>query len=44
MLLTPRTRDALTYVVGALCRAWSTLTAERLRTLTGYAYLEEVRI
>jgi hypothetical protein len=31
-------------VVDALCRAWHELTAERLHSLTGYPYLEQVRI
>jgi hypothetical protein len=35
------TRDA---IVDALCRAWNTLTAERLRSLTSYPYLEQVTV
>ena len=31
-------------VVDALCRAWNERTAERLHSLTGYPYLEQVRI
>jgi transposase len=31
-------------IVDALCRAWNALTAERLRSLTSYPYLEQVRI
>lgn len=42
--LSHRLLDGCDEIVGALCRAWNTLTAERLRTLTSYPYLEEVRI
>ena len=31
-------------IVDALCRAWNALTAERLRSLTSYSYLEQVKI
>jgi len=31
-------------IVDALCRAWNALTAERLRSLTSYPYLEQVKI
>jgi transposase len=31
-------------VVEALCGAWKALTQERLRSLTAYPYLDEVRI
>ncbi len=31
-------------IVDALCRAWRQLTAERLRSLTGYPYLERVNV
>jgi len=31
-------------IVEALCRAWNALTAERLRSLTSYPYLEQVKI
>jgi transposase len=35
------TRDA---IVDALCQAWNALTAERLRSLTSFSYLEQVWI
>jgi transposase len=31
-------------IVDALCRAWNALTPERLRSLTSYPYLEQVKI
>ena len=31
-------------VVGALCRAWNALTPERIRSLTSYPYLEQVKV
>jgi hypothetical protein len=31
-------------IVDALCRAWNALTAERLRSLTSYPYLAQVKI
>lgn len=31
-------------IVDALCTAWNRLTPERLRSLTGYPYLDQVRI
>ena len=31
-------------IVDALCQAWNALTAERLRSLTSYPYLEQVKI
>ncbi len=31
-------------IVEALCRAWNALTKERLQSLTGYPYLEQIRI
>jgi hypothetical protein len=31
-------------IVDALCRAWNALTPERLRSLTSYPYLKQVKI
>ncbi len=31
-------------IVDALCRAWNALTADRLRSLTSYPYLDQVKI
>jgi transposase len=31
-------------IVDALCRAWNALTPERLRSLTSYPYLQQVKI
>jgi transposase len=31
-------------IVDALCRAWNALTAERLKSLTGYPYLKQVTV
>jgi hypothetical protein len=36
--------DTADAIVDALCRAWNVLTAERLRSLTSYPYLEQVKI
>lgn len=42
--LSHRLLDDYDAIVEALCRAWNALTKERLRTLTSYPYLEQVRI
>ncbi len=39
-----RLLDTADAIVDALCRAWNALTAERLRSLTSYPYLEQVKI
>jgi hypothetical protein len=31
-------------IVDALCRAWNALTPERIRSLTRYPYLEQVKV
>ena len=42
--LSHRPLDPADAIVDALCRAWNALTAERLRSLTSYPYLEQVKI
>lgn len=42
--LSHRLLDDYDAIVEALCRAWNALTKQRLRSLTGYPYLQEVRI
>ena len=42
--LSHRLLDTYDAIVGALCRAWNALTKERLRSLTSYPYLEQIRI
>jgi transposase len=42
--LSHRLLDGYDEIVDALCSAWKALTPERLRSLTGYAYLQQVRI
>jgi hypothetical protein len=39
-----RLLDTADAIVDALCRAWNALAAERLRSLTSYPYLEQVKI
>ena len=42
--LSHRLLDTGDAIVDAPCRAWNALTAERLRSLTSYPYLEQVKI
>jgi transposase len=42
--LSHRLLDDYDAVVAALCRAWNALTAERIRSLTSYSYLEQVKV
>ena len=42
--LSQRLLDDYDAIVEALCRAWNALTKARLRSLTSYSYLEQVRI
>lgn len=42
--LSHRLLDTYDAVVNALCRAWNELTAERIRSLTSYPYLEQVKV
>ena len=42
--LSHRLLDTYDAIVDALCRAWNALTPERLRSLTSYPYLEQVKI
>ena len=42
--LSHRLLDDYDAIVEALCRAWNALTKARLRSLTSYQYLEQVRI
>ena len=42
--LSHRLLDTYDAVVDALCRAWNALTAERIRSLTSYPYLEQVKV
>ena len=42
--LSHRLLDTYDAVVDALCRAWNALTAERIRSLTNYPYLEQVKV
>jgi transposase len=39
-----RLLDTADAIVDALCRAWNALAAERLRSLTSYPYLDQVKI
>ena len=41
--LSHRLLDSYNDIVNACCAAWNKLTAERLRSLTSYLYLEQVR-
>ncbi len=42
--LSHRLLDTYDAVVEALCRAWNALTPERIRSLTSYPYLEQVKV
>ena len=42
--LSHRLLDTYDAIVDALCRAWNALTAERIRSLTSYPYLEQVKV
>ena len=42
--LSQRLLNSYDAIVEALCRAWNALTKARLRSLTSYQYLEQVRI
>jgi transposase len=42
--LSHRLLDTYDAIVDALCRAWNALTAERIRSLTSYPYLEQVNV
>jgi transposase len=42
--LSQRLLDTYDAVVDALCRAWNALTADRIRSLTNYPYLEQVKV
>ena len=42
--LSHRLLDTDDAVVAALCRAWNTLTTERLHSLTSYPYLDQIKI
>ncbi len=42
--LSHRMLDTYDAVVDALCRAWKALTTERIRSLTSYPYLEQVKV
>jgi transposase len=42
--LSHRLLDGYDEIVAALCSAWQALTSDRLRSLTNYPYLEQVRI
>ena len=42
--LSHRLLDGYDAVVDALCRAWNALTVERIRSLTSYPYLEQVKV
>ena len=42
--LSHRLLDDYDAVVAALCRAWNALTPERIRSLTRYPYLEQVKV
>ena len=41
--LSHRLLDIYDAVVDALCRAWNALTAERVRSLTSYPYLDQIK-
>jgi transposase len=42
--LSHRLLDDYDQIVEALCSAWHSLTPKRLRSLTNYPYLQQVRI
>ena len=42
--LSHRLLDTYDAIVDALCRAWNALTTERIRSLTSYPYLEQVKV
>ncbi len=42
--LSHRLLDDYDAIVDALCRAWNALTPERIRSLTRYPYLEQVKV
>ncbi|WP_439551967.1 transposase [Falsiroseomonas sp.] len=42
--LSHRFLDDYDQVVEALCQVWNALTPDRLRSLTSYPYLQQVRI
>ena len=42
--LSHRLLDTYDAIVEALCRAWNALTAQRIRSLTSYPYLEQVKV
>jgi len=42
--LSHRLLDNYDAIVDALCRAWNALTAEHLRSLSSYPYLERVKV
>jgi transposase len=42
--LSQRLLNSYDAIVEALCHAWNALTKERLPSLTGYPYLEQIRI
>jgi transposase len=42
--LSHRLLDTYEAIADALCRAWNALTAGRLRSLTSYPYLEQVKV
>jgi transposase len=42
--LSHRLLDDYDVIVDALCRAWNALTPERIRSLTRYPYLEQVKV
>jgi hypothetical protein len=42
--LSHRLLDTYDAIADALCRAWNALTAERIRSLTSYPYLEQVKV
>ena len=42
--LSHRLLDDYDAIVDALCRAWNALTPERIRSLTCYPYLEQVKV
>jgi transposase len=42
--LSHRLLDSYDAILDALCHAWNALTAERIRSLTSYPYLEQVKV
>jgi transposase len=42
--LSHRLLDTHKAIVDALCQAWNALTPERIRSLTGYPYLEQIKV